>query len=167
REGAGDALFPVRLDETEDAAAAARAADFARGRASFARALEERVDGRRRDAWRQTLAMRPLGRQVSGDARPVLLFERVAYADGRVANRVERRRDVRVAIDAPHHHVPVIDPGISRRAGVAEDEAALELGEVDRERRPRHTGDAQLDRRDAAIERRAIVLDARWDADDL
>ena len=51
-------------------------------------------------------------------------------------------------------------PGVARRAGVGEDDAPLELARIDIERDAADAVDAELDRRDAAVERRTIVLHA-------
>ena len=51
-------------------------------------------------------------------------------------------------------------PGVARRAGVGEDDALLELARVDVERDALDAVHAELDRRDAAVERRAVVLHA-------
>ncbi len=58
-------------------------------------------------------------------------------------------------------------PEFLRRAGVGQDDALLELARIDVERDASNAGDAELDGRDAAVERRAVVLHAGRDANGL
>ncbi len=55
---------------------------------------------------------------------------------------------------------PIIGAGIARRAGVGQHDPLFQLPRIDVDGRARDTGDAQLDGRDAAVQRRPIILDA-------
>ena len=65
-----------------------------------------------------------------------------------------------IAIDVALGDLPVVRAGVPRGPGEGEHDPALELGRVHVERDPPHAVDAELDRGDAAVERRAIVLHA-------
>ena len=72
-----------------------------------------------------------------------------------------------IAVDVPLGDLPVVGARVARRAGVGEDDAALELARVDVERDAADAVDAQLDGGDPAVQRRPIVLHAGRHADRL
>ena len=109
----------------------------------------------------------PLRGDLAADFVPVAAFERGPHGDGRVANALEAVEDVAVAIDVALGDLPVVRPGVARCAGVGEDDAACELAGIDVELDPTDAVDAQLDRRDAAVERRAVILNAGRNANGL
>src|SRR5215831_4227112 len=116
----GDRGSLLRRAVAEDAAAAAGAADL-RGRGAGRRgARAERVDRRRRDAGRETLAVLPFRGDVTADCVPVLALERLPQRDRRIANPLEAVEDRAVAVDVALHDVPVVRARITRRAGVGE-----------------------------------------------
>ena len=65
-----------------------------------------------------------------------------------------------VAVDVALGDLPVVRARVPRRAGVGEHDATFELGRIDGERHPPDAVDAEFDGRDAAVKRRAVVLDA-------
>src|SRR5262249_47700613 len=65
-----------------------------------------------------------------------------------------------VAVDVALRDVPVVDAGVARRVGVGERDPLLQLRRRDVDRHAADAVDAELDGRDAAVVRRAIVLRA-------
>ncbi len=97
---------------------------------------------------------------------PCSSASRMPTAASRMASNAAH--DLRVAVDVPLHHVPVVDARLARRARVREDDPALEIVGVDGESATRRTpARPSLDGGDAAVERRPVVLDARRHADHL
>ena len=69
-----------------------------------------------------------------------------------------------VAVDVPLEDLPVVRAGLPRGAGVGEDDPLLEIARIDIERDPPDAVGPELDRGDAAVQRRTIVLHARGHA---
>src|SRR6185436_16086190 len=115
----------------EQASSTAGAADLCRRRAGGVRARYQVVDGRRRDARRQALAVVPLDRHLPADLVPVAALERCPHRRRGIANPLEAVEDVAIAVDVALGDLPVVGAGIARRAGVGEDDAALELERID------------------------------------
>ena len=117
---------------------------------------------------RQPLAVLPFVGDGARRPRP----SRRAASASRIAAAVSRMRSKQsktcaVAVDVPLGDLPVVGAGVARLAGVAEDDALLELGEIDVERHALDAVDLELQRRDAAVERRAVVLQAGGHVDRL
>src|SRR5438445_3567440 len=119
----------------EQATAAAGAADLGGRRPRRPGAFDQIVDCRRRDARREPLAIVPFDRDLAADLVPVAALERDAHRGRRLANPFEALEDVAIAVDVALGDLPVVRARISRRAGVGEDDAPLELvrihGEAD------------------------------------
>ena len=81
--------------------------------------------------------------------------------------RSKQSKTCAIAVDVPLGDLPVVRAGVARRAGVGEHDAALELARIDVERDAADAVDAELDRGDAAVQRRPIVLHAGRHADRL
>ena len=94
------------------------------------------------------------------DRVPVAALQRLAHGGGRVADALEAVEDEPVAVDVPLGDLPVVGAGIARLAGVAEDDPLLQLAEVDVERHAVDAVDLELQRGDAAVEGRPVVLQA-------
>ena len=94
--------------------------------------------------------------------------ERVAHRDRGVADPLEAVEDVAVAVDVPLGDLPVVRAGIAaaRRCRRARCGARARAGSTSSATR-RDAVDAELDRRDAAVQRRPIVLHAGRHADRL
>src|SRR5258708_18837071 len=148
----------IRLREAEEASAAACAADLAADRAGLARRRKHRVDRRRRHAGRQRSAVVPLSGDLAPDFRPVTPFECDAHGAGDVANALETAPHAGVPVDVALGDFPVVDAGAARRVGVGEHDALLQLVRVDVDSDAPDAADPDLHRRDAAVDRRAIVL---------
>ncbi len=71
-----------------------------------------------------------------------------------------------VAVDVRAEDVPIVDGGLARVAGVAEDETTLEFGEIDAELGAALAAGRKLDGRGAAEGRRVVILRAGGDAND-
>src|SRR5437870_2188061 len=130
---------------TEQAAATAGAAHLGSGRSSSASARDQIVDDGRRHAGREPFAVVPLGRDLPADLVPVAALEGDAHRGGRVADPLETVEDVAIAVGVALGDVPVVGAGVSRRAGVGEDDPLLELRRIDRQTHPLDAVDAQLD----------------------
>ena len=63
---------------------------------------------------------------------------------GGQGHTVEVAMDGFVAVDVALHHFPVIDAGVAGRAGVSEDEAAVEIVEIDRQCSAHDTGGTEF-----------------------
>src|SRR5439155_12712687 len=167
RERVGDRGSRAWRTVANHAPAAARAAHLAGHRTGGLRARHQIVDRRRRDARRQALAVFPLDANLAADFIPVAALERRSHRHRRIANPLEAIEDVPIAVDMTLDDLPVVGAGSARRAGVRQHDAALELARIDVEHHTGDPGDAELDGRDAAVERRTIVLHAGWDPDRL
>src|SRR5439155_20561551 len=75
--------------------------------------------------------------------------------------------DVCVAVDVAVADLPLVRARVSRRARVDEHDPPLELARIDFEADALDTVDAKLDRRNASVQRRTVVLYAGWYADRL
>ena len=100
----------------------------------------------------------PLFADRVSDRVPIALGHRVAHRRRRVANPFEAVEHAAVAVDVPLHDVPVVRPGVARFARVAQHETALQFRGVHVQRDAADAVDVELERGDAAIERRAVVL---------
>jgi len=69
-----------------------------------------------------------------------------------------KQSKVPIAVDVALGDRPVVRAGVPRGSGEREHDAALELGRVDVERDAPHAVDAELNRGNAAVQRRPIVL---------
>lgn len=153
--------------EAEEAAATTGPTDFSRPRAGGDGAREQVVDGGCGDARRETLAIVPLiGQRLTGGG-PVAALQRAAHRAGNVRDAIKCRHDLRIAVDVTLHHVPVVDAGIARGARVGEHDARSQCLRIYLHLHAAHTSDRQLNRGDAAVERRAVVLHARRHVDHL
>ena len=101
------------------------------------------------------------------DLLPVATLKRPAHRGGSVANPLEAVEDVAVAIDVALGDLPVVGAGVARRARVSEDDATFELVPIHVEADAPHAIGAKLDRRDAAVKRRPIILHAGGHSDRL
>src|SRR2546423_8744041 len=104
----GDRLACVRWTVAEETAAASRAARFRAGRTGGARTRDQIVDGRRRHAGRQPLAVLPLGRNLPSDFLPVAALQRGTHRNRRVADPLEAVEHVTVAVGVPLGNLPVV-----------------------------------------------------------
>ena len=120
------------------------------------------IDRRGRDAGREPLAVLPFVGHVTADRRPSRARSSAArMSHGDVADPAEAAWTCAVAVDVALGHFPVVDPGVARGVGVGEHEARLAAPPA----RPaaatrRNAVDAELHRRNAAVERRTVVLHA-------
>ena len=106
---------------------------------------DQRVDFLRRHSGREALAVFPLRGDRAADPLPVAALERRAHLDDRVANPLEAIEDLAVAVEMTLGNVPVVGPGVARRAGIGEDDVLLELVRIDMQRHPLDPVGAQLD----------------------
>ena len=81
--------------------------------------------------------------------------------------RSKQSKMLPIAVEVALGDLPVVRPGVPRRAGIGQDDPALQLAGIDVERDPANAVHAQLDRGDAAVQRGPIVLDAGRHADRL
>src|SRR2546422_23871 len=95
----GDRRMRLGRAVAEKTSAAARAAHLGGGRSRRRRADDQVVNGRRRDARRQPLAVFPFPGDLPADLLPVAALQRRAHRDGGVANPLEAVEDMAVAID--------------------------------------------------------------------
>src|SRR5439155_14223711 len=116
--------------------------------------------GWRRDARRQPLAVFPFAGDLPADLLPVAALKRHAHRDGGVSNPLEAIEDAAIAVDVALGDLPVVGAGIARRAGISEDDAPFELVRIHVEADAPYTVGAKLDGRDAAVQRRPIILHA-------
>ena len=127
------------------------------------RARDEVVDGRRGHARRQPLAVVPLLGDARGRRRPSRRATSASrIARGGVADALEAVEDVPVAVDVLLGDLPVVGARVARLARVAEHDAAFELAQVHVERHAVDAVDLELQRGDAAVERRAGSPAVRW-----
>src|SRR5262249_9224399 len=143
----------------EQASTAAGAAHFRGRRTGRTGTLHEVVNRRRRHSWREALAVFPLDRDLAANVVPVAALERSAHRHSSVANPLETVEDVAVAVDVALGDLPVVGSRVARRAGVDEHDALLELAGVDVDSDALDGFGTELDGRDAAIQRRAEILD--------
>src|SRR5258705_7645708 len=107
-ERVGDRGTHIGRPVAEQAPAAARAAPLRRGRAGRHRPRDERLDGGRRHARRQPLAVLPFFRDRRAHAVPVALHEPLAHRRRRVADALEAVEDMAVAVDVLLRDLPVV-----------------------------------------------------------
>ncbi len=150
----------VRRPVAEQAAAAAGAAHLRRGCAGGSSATHEIVDLRCRYARRQPLSVLPFGGNLAAHLIPVAPFERVTHRHSGIANPFETVEYGAIAVEMPFDDFPVVRPRVTRQACVCEHQAFLEGARIDVEADPLNAADAELDRRDATVKRRTIVLNA-------
>src|SRR5262245_35120033 len=164
-EGSSDLVARCWRPVAEHAAAASSAADLRRRRACCGRSGDQILDGRRGHARRQLLTVLPLASNRAPDRVPVAALERLAHVGGRVADALEAVEDETVAVDVTLGDFPVVRAGVSRLAGVAEDDSLLQLGKVDAQRHSLDAVGLEFHRGNPAIERWTIVLQSRRHVD--
>src|SRR5262245_6776516 len=163
----GDRLSRRRGAIAEQTAAAPGAADFRPGRARRGGASDQVLDSGGGDAWCQPLPVVPFDGDLPADFVPIATQQRAAHRHRGVADPLKAVEDVPVTVDVALGDLPVVGARVSWRAGVGEHDSALELGYVDVQSDAPDPFHAELDRRDAAVQRRPIVLDAGRYADRL
>src|SRR3989454_4766961 len=122
RERLGDRGSCREWTVAEETPTAARAADFRGSRAGCTRARDEILNGRRRHARREPLAVLPLGGDLPADFAPVTALQRRTHGDPDVADALEAIEGVAVALDVGLGGLPVIGAGGARRARGSEHE---------------------------------------------
>src|SRR2546426_9856696 len=127
RERLGDRGSCREWTVAEETPTAARAADFRGSRAGCTRARDEILNGRRRHARREPLAVLPLGGDLPADFAPVTALQRRTHGDPDVADALEAIEGVAVAGGVGLGDLPVIGGGVGRRAGESERDFALAL----------------------------------------
>src|SRR5688572_22661289 len=153
-QGRGDLGARIRRSIAEHAAATTCTAHFRRGCTGCGGSGDQSLDCWRGDPRRELLPVLPFASDRAPDRVPVAALERRAHVGCRVANAFEAVEDEAVAIDVPLGDFPVVRPRVARLAGVAEDDALLELGEIDIERHALDAVGLELDGGDTAVERR-------------
>ena len=104
---------------------------------------------------------------MPGDRVPSSGFEGLPHGGGRVADTLEAVEDVRITIDVTFGDIPVVRAGIARLSRVAQHEARCEIGRIHVEGDAPDDAGSEFERRDAPMERRAVVLQAGGHPDDL
>src|SRR5262245_11841808 len=163
----GDRLSCRRGAVAKETAASSGAANFRPSGARGGGASDEVLDGSRGDAGCQPLPVVPFDGDLSADFVPIATQQRAAHRYRGVADPLEAVEDVPVTVDVALSDLPVVGARVSWRAGVGEHDPALELGYVDVHSDAPDPLHAELDRRDAAVQRRPIVLNAGRHADRL
>src|SRR5262245_29715852 len=136
----------------EQAPTPAGPADLGCGCARADCARNENVNCGSRHAGSEPLAVFPFDRDEAADLVPVTALDRGPQSSRSVSNALEAVEDVTIAVDVPFQDLPVVRAGVPRRAGVGEHDTAFEFPGVHVEREAFDTVDAELDRRDPAIE---------------
>src|SRR5205823_1840677 len=77
-----------------------------------------------------------------------------------IANALEAVEDVAVSVDVALDDFPIVRAGVAGRGGFGEHDSLLELTRIDVGRDTVDSVPAQIDRGNAAIEGRTIILDA-------
>src|SRR5262245_14581438 len=86
---------------------------------------------------------------------------------GDLCNPLEVSKYHLVTVDMGFGHFPVVDPGISRLAGIGKHDAAIEIIEINRNLAPLDAGWSQINRTDASVHCRIVILAAGRNLDDL
>src|SRR3989475_7997857 len=115
RERLGDRRSCRRWTVAEETPTAARAADFRGSRAGCTRARDEILNGRRRHARRELLAVLPLGGDLPADFAPVTALQRRTHGDPDVADALEAIEGVAVPRRVGRGGFPVICGRAARR----------------------------------------------------
>src|SRR3989454_8310478 len=139
RERLGDRRSCRRWTVAEETPTAARAADFRGSRAGCTRARDEILNGRRRHARREPLAVLPLGGDLPADFAPVTALQRRTHGDPDVADALEAIEGVAVALGVALGGFPVFCAPGARRAGERAHDSPPELAPVDVQAHPPYT----------------------------
>src|SRR4051812_19385384 len=159
-EGVGDRRPCVRRTKAEEAPAAACATDLGAGGARSCSPADQVFDGGRRHAGGEALPVGPLLGDLTPHRVPVAALKTGPHGHCGVTYAFETVEHVAIAIEVSFDDLPVIRAGLPWGASVGQDDAAFELDGIDIEADPRNAADRQFDGSDAAVECRAIVLDA-------
>src|SRR4029079_19356448 len=163
----GDRRSRPRGAVAKQTAASPGAADFRSGGAGGGGASDQVLDGRRVATSRQPLPVVPFDGNLPADFVPIATLQRAAHRHRGVSDPLEAVEDVPVTVNVALGDLPVVGARVSWRTRIGEHDSALELGRVDVNSDALDPFHPELDRRDAAVQRRPIVLDACWHADRL
>src|SRR5579883_3197050 len=157
---------PLRLNQQHDAATAARSADFASERAFAPGFRNDAVDHGCRNRGQIAFAEGPFGVHQAAGVAPVRRLEGLAHLLSDFGDALEVAANGLVAVGVRLEDFPVVDAGLARLAGVANNEPPLEFIEVDAQFDAMLAAGRQFDRGGASEGRRIVILGSGWHTND-